>query len=134
MEHTESRGDNTMLSKLALTFLIFYVIPSLVASWGIIILLKPDKEQQERLDNGESSLWTLRREFMNPLSPERLKELENAIGMPLRDMGLIAVGGRVVSAERPPTHAEIQRLLTVPWVRSASPDRTHVLFANSVPK
>lgn len=107
-----------MLSKVVFSFWAFC---SLATGTEMVVVLKRNQEQRQRMKDVESALQ-IRSELMQPFSAERLQELEKAVEMTLVDIGPTTTrqGGRVIRTEKNLSSIEMKKLKqdleTVAWV------------------
>lgn len=103
-----------MFKKLAFSLMTFNAI----MADQVIVGIKSNSEQLDLIKKGHDD--EVRYQLMQPLSPERLQELEQASGMALFDIGPIGTGGRVLRTKDQLSTTEMTKLLeklnTVPWV------------------
>jgi hypothetical protein len=110
---------------LILALFGFCTLRSVLGMYEVIVIFKPDHEQLRRMKNGETDL-KIRGELMQPLSQEKLTELQKVAGLPLYDLHSSGLGGRVLTSKRDLSRVEmhevIRKLETLPWVKYANPN------------
>lgn len=114
-----------MLSKSMLAFMMFNAVNSVVGLNEVYVSFEANEEQWHRRKESNDGILQVRDELTQPLTQEELKELENAAGMALYDIGTHNYG-RALRIERELSEAEIQNLAdqlnTVSWVCYARTD------------